>query len=787
MELSLNKALQKGIEAHKAGRLKEADRYYTAILKVNSRHPDANHNMGVLAVGVGKLSEALPFFKTALEINPNIAQYWLSYIDALIKLHRTMDAKAVFNEAKSKGAKGDGFDQIQTRLGLANKSNAQSVDIQDPPQNQLQALVNFYTQRKFENALNEASQLLTKYPHSAVLHNIIGGTKQALRKFDEAIASYKKAISIKPDYSQAFYNIGVTLQGQGKSEEAIASYKEAHAIEPNYVDAYNNMGNALKSQGRLEEAVASYREALAISPDYITAFNNLGVALEGAIFKKPNPALQGVITYMLNEKTYVRPINIARAAVSLLKLDPNLQKQLPQVTAGELSQDPSGIILELNEIPLLLKLMKVCPLPDLELEKLLTILRASILENISSYEKASNEFLIFQSALALQCFTNEYIYTTTHDEERKLQALEKVVEKTIKSDGQPTPLEILVLASYKALNQYKWCNLLIVTDEIQEVFTRQIIELKKEEDFKSQVPVLEEITDSISSKVREQYEENPYPRWVNLLLPSEPSPISKVTSEINLKIYDKQISSVEAPNILIAGCGTGQHSIFSAKRFKSSKVLAIDLSLSSLGYAQLKTDEFAIGNIEYMQADILNARDLNRQFDIIESSGVLHHMNDPMEGWKVLVDCLRPSGLMKIGLYSKVARQQIIKIRGEINELGIGSGNSEMKHFRDRIIASDEDHHKMIQNSYDFYNLSTLKDLLFHVQEHQFTISQIKGCLVELGLKFCGFENSKTVSHFKLINKEKDDPYNLDKWHLYEEANPSAFNRMYQFWCQKVD
>ena len=99
MELTLEQALQKGIEAHKAGKVQEADRYYTAILKAQPKHPDANHNMGVLAVGVGKIEEALPFFKTALEAKPDIAQFWLSYIDALIKLNQISDAKAVFEKA----------------------------------------------------------------------------------------------------------------------------------------------------------------------------------------------------------------------------------------------------------------------------------------------------------------------------------------------------------------------------------------------------------------------------------------------------------------------------------------------------------------------------------------------------------------------------------------------------------------------------------------------------------------------------------------------------------------
>ena len=93
MELTLYQALQMGVEAHKAGKAKEADRYYRAILRANPKHPDANHNMGVLSIGVGKVEAALPFFKTAIEANPNIAQFWLSYIDTLIRLDRITDAQ----------------------------------------------------------------------------------------------------------------------------------------------------------------------------------------------------------------------------------------------------------------------------------------------------------------------------------------------------------------------------------------------------------------------------------------------------------------------------------------------------------------------------------------------------------------------------------------------------------------------------------------------------------------------------------------------------------------------
>ena len=128
--LTLDQALQKGVEAHRAGKVQEADQYYTAILQAQPKHPDANHNMGVLAVGVGKVEQALPFFKTALEVNPSIAQFWLSYMDALIKLEKLADAKAVLEQAKNTGVKGDAFDQIEKRIG---SSETKDLNKQDPP------------------------------------------------------------------------------------------------------------------------------------------------------------------------------------------------------------------------------------------------------------------------------------------------------------------------------------------------------------------------------------------------------------------------------------------------------------------------------------------------------------------------------------------------------------------------------------------------------------------------------------------------------------------------------
>ena len=187
MQLTLDEALQKAVEAHKANKIQEADRLYTAILQTQPKHPDANHNMGVLAVSVGKAQEALPFFKTALAANSKVDQFWLSYIDALFKLGHSDEAQNLLNQARDNGSKGEGFDQLERQISELRPNP------QDPPPEQLQSIINLYSQGQLQQALSDASQMQEKFPNSTVLYNIAGACNAGLMKFDAAIVSYKKA------------------------------------------------------------------------------------------------------------------------------------------------------------------------------------------------------------------------------------------------------------------------------------------------------------------------------------------------------------------------------------------------------------------------------------------------------------------------------------------------------------------------------------------------------------------------------------------------------------------
>jgi hypothetical protein len=229
------------------------------------------------------------------------------------------------------------------------------------------------------------------------------------------------------------------------------------------------------------------------------------------------------------------------------------------------------------------------------------------------------------------------------------------------------------------------------------------------------------------------------------------------------------------------------HSIFVARRFRGVRVLAIDLSLSSISYAKRKTRELGLTNIEYAQADILKIGDIARTFDIIESVGVLHHLADPFMGWRTLLSRLRPGGFMSLGFYSELARRHVVRAREFIAARGYANTPDDIRRFRQDLIVKDMSVElQWLSKTPDFYSTSECRDLLFHVQEHRLTLGQVEAFLAEFGLQFIGFQLDPRVLN-KYRARFADDPTgtNLRNWALFEADNPDTFVGMYEFWIQQ--
>lgn len=299
--------------------------------------------------------------------------------------------------------------------------------------------------------------------------------------------------------------------------------------------------------------------------------------------------------------------------------------------------------------------------------------------------------------------------------------------------------------------------------------------LSNEEDFildykiDDTIPSLSKIKNKTSQDVQNQYEHSPYPRWTSYhLMP---------TAKSEQQNYDH----------LIAGCGTGFSTCMTSMLKPHARITAIDLSRASLTYARQKATELnLIDNIDFYQADILDLSNLDKKFSIIECSGVLHHMKDPLEGWRCLIEKLTPDGKMHIGLYSELGRADVVAARQFIKEQKFKTTPTDIKLARQALADLPKNHPaQSIIRRRDFYNLSGCRDLIFHVQEHRFTIEEIENALKELGLTFDGFnlDNASMTQQYRAAYPDDPQMKNLTHWHQFEQNNPDSFRGMYQFWC----
>ena len=203
-ELKITDALRLGVEAHKAGKIQEADQYYTAILKVQPNHPDANHNLGILAVSVNKIEQAIPLLKKALEANPKIPQFWFSFIDALLKGRQLNAAQDALIQAKEHGIEDQSLEKFQNQLTELDNQTSKK----DKPNNdEIKNLINLHKNGETEKALKKTEIMLQQFPESALLFNISGACHFSAKNYEAAIESYKKAIELRPDYADAYNNI----------------------------------------------------------------------------------------------------------------------------------------------------------------------------------------------------------------------------------------------------------------------------------------------------------------------------------------------------------------------------------------------------------------------------------------------------------------------------------------------------------------------------------------------------------------------------------------------------
>lgn len=602
----------------------------------------------------------------------------------------------------------------------------------------------------------------------------------------------RKAIASDKRNPEPHYNLARVLSDGGRDDEAIVHNRKTLEISPDFPGAYNNLGALLLLQGRSGEALAAAAAGLrtedtaGLKSTFVMALRSIDPAKI-----EIDPHLVQLLVRALNEP-WCRPRDLSAAAGAILLRSPSMARcaeRSSHAGPARLSELFShGDLATLGSDGLFEALLGAAPVTTIGIEQVLTALRRALLDSVSSGAlDVQDAWLPVAVALAKQSFINEYVFAVADEETSRLVRLRDAVLEALERGERIAPVTVAVLASYMPLHSLPDAERLVSQswpEPVTSLAAQQIVNPRHEHAIRSGIARLTAVEDAVSEKVRAQYEENPYPRWTRIFAEAQPLPVDHYIG-MRFPFAPYRAMGSRALDVLVAGCGTGQHAIQRALQFRSANVLAIDLSLGSLSYAIRKTRELGLTNLHYAQADIL-ALDVSKTFDIVDSSGVLHHLQDPLKGWRRLADLVRPGGLMHIGLYSATARRDINAARAHLVEAGRGYSADEVRRFRADFAsrAPGDPLHNVTQFS-DFFSTSECRDLLFHVQEHQFSIPQIADFLREAGFTFLGFETPARTSYLKRFPDDRA-AVDLANWNVFESENPATFAQMYQFWIQKA-
>lgn len=651
-------------------------------------------------------------------------------------------------------------------------------------------------------------------PSVPEFHLDLGQALASSDRLEAAAASYSRAIGLDPEMAQAHFGLGVVLRKLGRNREAVETYARVVALSPAHAEAHFNLGNALRELGRTDEAVGSFRRAVELRPDLVVAWNNLANALwdtgrhedalgawlralerdPGAAAPRVSFATRARATALSGETgpwsgartligaclaaPCVDPQDLAAPTLSVVGNTRSAGGESGRVV-GESREADTGLM----DDPLFLGLLEQALVPDPGVEQMLTGTRRRLLLDPEFRGRVPESTII---ALALQCHWNEHVFAVTPGEEAAVGRLAEGIQGVLDTAGEAARKTLAVLACYRPLGPPHGGIPPPAGNEAGPEAWRRLLKRHFEDPrierlHASAIPILGEVSDRVSRKVQAQYQANPYPRWTRThLVEAQPFP----------RVLARQVAPgaapavAEAPRVLVAGAGTCRHAIDCALSYQGSDVLAVDLSMPGLAYGRRQAEELGVVNIRFLQGDLLELHRLEERFDVIESVGVLHHLEDPWAGLRVLVGLLAEGGVMKLGLYSERGRRAVVAARELISEWGYPAEPAAIRACRQRLLGLDPGHPASDVHAHlDFYHLSGVRDLLFHVQESRYGPAEVGHRLAEAGLEVLGVVAGDDVTA-RYLERYPRDPgaRELANWDRFEADHPDTFREMLQIW-----
>lgn len=193
-------------------------------------------------------------------------------------------------------------------------------------------------------------------------------------------------------------------------------------------------------------------------------------------------------------------------------------------------------------------------------------------------------------------------------------------------------------------------------------------------------------------------------------------------------------------DILVAGCGTNQGAVI-AYTNPASRVVAIDVSGPSLAHHQALKERYGLKNLELHRLPIEEVERLGRDFDLIISTGVLHHLADPGRGMAALGARLRPEGVAAIMLYARYGRLGVEMLQGVFRDLGLGQDETSLRVVRSLLASLAADHpiKSYLAIAPDLAFDAGFVDTFLHGRERSYTVDDCIALVEGAGLTFQDF------------------------------------------------
>ncbi|MFT6436337.1 MAG: ubiquinone/menaquinone biosynthesis C-methylase UbiE [Candidatus Azotimanducaceae bacterium] len=629
-----------------------------------------------------------------------------------------------------------------------------------------------------------AHQVLSRQPDNDTALNLLGRLALDEGNLVQAKGFIDLGLDYDPDSISLLYSRAHIYLAAQDYDRAIELFEFVEKNAPKTTRAIASLAYTKTRQGLFVEAFEQYRIIIRQDPTDPQIRSKLFECIRNIKADCYSPELERDLIAYLNFID-VDHNDLAGLISSLLIHKYNLKTSNAPLEILKLANDQ-----------LLITALKKLQFCDPIIEEFLTACRQCLLQQSINNGEIDSGLFKFIIGLSIQGATNEFVYSTSIVEENVLADLRSTVSKTItNSSWNPAELvfPLLLISMYSLLHHEKFCGQLIQRSlkswptMLQTVIQQHLLEPQREFELQRSIQKISKIQEPTSIMVRAQYEENPYPRWKAFEFATKTDYAQALASELP-GFTPPTFLSNQTIKVLVAGCGTGRHALQVAQHFRNVEVTAIDLSAASLAYGTKKARELKITNVEFYQADLLEMSAFKDRFHIIECSGVLHHMTDPLSGWQSLVKLLEPGGLIKTALYSTRARRIVSYARELIEENQLSTSPEHIRLFRqailDDLISGDFSN---IKKSQDFYNLSGCRDLLFNIQEHHYTPLQLASAIKSLDLKFLGFANLPIEIKQQFSRRFPDDyrRLNLTHWDQIEADNPEIFSGMFQFYCQR--